>query len=407
MKKILLLMIFSGAMLAFADTEMPRFIIPTAKSNGMGGHHVAYTDNVFSLLVNPAAMMRVNERSFFALSFSLFNPESTFELLSPLMNAAEGDVTHLGETADVLSRQKGKIAMGMEMREFPLSFSWVADGFGFGLWNRVFINMNIIGTHVEFKTYGDVLMPFGFALRILNTRMHDLDAGITLKPFTRALFHERVNITDMLDNNDITDDLSFPLVIGAGYDIGLLYRWDIGFSAGVTFNDIITRGNVVNDFIGGNDDGYYVPSSISWGVAYDTKLGRSRTNTSNRFLSELGFTLVFDWRDFANAFDRDNYLKRNPALDISAGFQLSVFDIFKIRIGMSDLLPAFGFGIDIGPIEFDLAYYGMEFGLEPGILSVAAVDMTFAIRPGAKKRDWPWTQRSLIGVFTGVEAVKD
>ncbi|MCL2319307.1 MAG: hypothetical protein FWC45_04425, partial [Treponema sp.] len=41
-----------------ADVPMPPVTMPTAASNGFGGHHVAYTDNVFSLLVNPAAMIQ-------------------------------------------------------------------------------------------------------------------------------------------------------------------------------------------------------------------------------------------------------------------------------------------------------------------------------------------------------------
>jgi hypothetical protein len=68
---------------------------------------------------------------------------------------------------------------------------------------------------------------------------------------------------------------------------------------------------------------------------------------------------------------------------------------------MNDLLPAFGIGFDHGFFEIDLAYYGKEFGLEPGLLSAAAVDLTISIRPGAKKRDWPWTRRSLVGLITG------
>ena len=59
------------------DVAMRPLAIPTAASNGFGGTHVAYTDNVFALLVNPAAMIRVRQRSFFTLAPSIMNPEFT------------------------------------------------------------------------------------------------------------------------------------------------------------------------------------------------------------------------------------------------------------------------------------------------------------------------------------------
>jgi len=371
------------SMLAFAEKEMPRFEIPTAKSSAMGGTHVAYTDNVFSLLVNPAAMIRVQQFSFFAISPTLLNPQSTFGFINPIRKAVtDQDMSAMGDAADIISKQKGKIAMGMDLREFPLSIAWVANGFGFGIWNRVFVNPNVIGTNIDLNAYGDVILPFGFAFRIINTESHDLDAGFTIKPFARVLLKDRLNIIDLLDEDyDPMDDLSTPMIFGGGIDFGLLYRWDKGFSFGVTFDDVFTRGKAVRDFIGSDKSTYKVPFSLNLGAAYDVKLFRI-----------LGFTAAFDWRDFINIFEQDNYLKRNSFLNMGAGIQISFFDLFKLRLGMNECLPAIGLGIDGGPIEFGLAYYGKELGLEPGQLPVAAVDLTFAIRPNAKKRDWPWTK---------------
>ena len=143
MKKRAILFILCAAAFftaaAFADdaVAMPRLTIPTTQDNGMGGSHVAYTDNVFSLFVNPAAMMRVEQRSFFALSPTLFSPQSTFSMIDAFKGIiADGDIGALGDAADILNMQNGKIALGFDLREFPLSIAWVADGFGFGLWDR-------------------------------------------------------------------------------------------------------------------------------------------------------------------------------------------------------------------------------------------------------------------------------
>jgi hypothetical protein len=69
---------------------------------------------------------------------------------------------------------------------------------------------------------------------------------------------------------------------------------------------------------------------------------------------------------------------------------------------MNEMLPAFGFGFDFGSFEIDVAYYGKELGLEPGQMPTAALDLTIAIRPGAKERHWPWTQKSLVEVISGM-----
>jgi hypothetical protein len=380
------------AAVSFAQKAMPGFEIPTAQSNGMGGPHVAYTDNVFALLVNPAAIMRVEQKSFLTLSPALYSPETVLDLIDPISTMIQDRSTSaLGDAMDALSKKKGKIPLGVDIREFPLSIAWVADGFGFGLWNRISIQPSIVGTNVKLDVYGDVVMPISFAFKILDMGGHSLDMGITAKPFARVYGSKNIAVTDLMDDSyDISDDINVPLVVGGGVDAGLMYRWDIGLSAGVTFDDIYTRGYVITDLLGKDDNTYYVPFTINAGVAYDLRLGN--------FLS---FALMADYRDVANLFEQDDYLKRNALLGIGAGVQLGLWNIIKLRAGMSELLPSVGVGLDLGPLEIDAAYYGKEFGLEPGQLSAAVMDVTVAIRPGAKKRNWPWARRSLVGLFTG------
>ena len=113
------------------DVAMPPLVIPTAASNGFGGTHVAYTDNVFALLVNPAAMIRVRQRSVFTFAPSIMNPQflinsarystDVFSATTDDDFAALGDA--LGKMADDLGRREGRIALGLELREFPLSFA--------------------------------------------------------------------------------------------------------------------------------------------------------------------------------------------------------------------------------------------------------------------------------------------
>ncbi|MCL2380922.1 MAG: hypothetical protein FWC64_04935 [Treponema sp.] len=367
---------------------MPSITVPTAASSGFGGPHVAFTDNVFSLLVNPAAMMHVQQRSFFALSASLLNPQTTFSIASGVRDALrDASSASILDVVDVLSEQNGRIALGLELREIPLSIAWVANGFGFGLWNRSFVQVEVIGDYHRATVYSDIMLPVGFAFSVLDWGwgQHTLDAGFTVKPFARFMVRERGFITDMLDNSDM--EFVAPVILGGGLDAGLLYRWAGGLQAGLTFTDIFSRATVAANLADTDDSSrYYVPFAVNAGVSYCFEM--------------FGFariTLAANWRDIGNVFNQNDYLNnRNYLLDFGAGMQLSLFDMLFFRMGMNEMLPAVGFGFTFGALNIDLAYYGRELGYEPGQLSAAAVDLSITIRPGARKRSWAWTEGSIF-----------
>ena len=392
-----------AALLAFpafaGEVAMPPVTMPTVASNGMGGHHVAYTDNVFSLLVNPAAMMRTQQRSFFTLSPTIFNPQTLFKLGGAMIDLGKGDTTALGKAGNTLSSQKGKVALGFELREFPLSFAWVANGFGFGLWNRTFVNANIIGTHIQAEIYEDIMLPIGFAFRIFDFDRHSLDAGLTMKPFARVMAHADEKITDLIGGStgDFADNINIPLIMGGAFDAGLMYRWAAGLAVGLAFNDFYSRGNVVKNFNNSVEDTntYYVPFTMNLGVSWEMKLGKV-----------FGLAIAADWRDMINTFRQDDYMNRNYLLNFGVGAQVSLINTFIFRVGMSEMLPSLGIGFDIGPLKIDMSYYGREFGREPGQFPAAMAELSISIRPGAQKRSWPWARRSIVGLITGVEKVE-
>ena len=380
----------------FAEKLVP-FVMPTAASNGFGGPHVAYTDNVYALFVNSAAMLRVEERSFFTLAPSLFNPQKTvnfFRAISirELMN---GDLSNTGEILDNLGVTDGRIGFGAELREFPLSIAWVANGFGFGIWNRFYLYLNVLDLNFEVQTYMDAMIPIGFAFKILNLENHSVDAGITIKPFVRTMIHESESITSLIGSSDLLEDFSIPVIAGGTFDLGFLYRWKYGLQLGLTFNDIYSRAIVLY----GNDNNYYIPFNMNMGLSYNLKV------------LFLGITVAADWRNIGSAdlrdpgtyFRREDYLRRSFLLDLGVGLQATLFDFVYARVGVNEMLPAAGVGVSLGAFKVDLAYYGKELGLQPGQLPVAVFDVSVSFRPDAKKRDWPWARRSLVGLITGDE----
>ena len=395
MKRKILLIVFLVTLMvmpAFAErVAMPPLAMPSAASSGFGGPHVAYTDNVFSLMVNPAAMMRVQQRSFVTLSTSIFSPQTTHEIGRVVTDMVSSDDSiNFGDLADTLSRNMGTVVLGAELSGgiVPIHFAWVANGFGLGLWNRTFVQAQIVGDTVRAAIYHDTMLPIGFAFRILDANNHSLDAGFTLKPFVRVMASETMSIMDMMDGVDF--NLSAPVIFGGGLDIGLLYRSPRGFQAGFTFTDVLSRGTVVANLLETEvNDSFYIPFAMNAGIAHSLRLGNI-----------IGLTVAADWRDIGNAFNQTDYLNsRNFLLDLGIGAQLSLFNAIFVRAGISEMLPAVGIGFRLGAVHIDLAYYGREFGYEPGMLSTAVVDLSFSIRPGARERNWVWTRNSVLGLF--------
>jgi len=56
------------------------------------------------------------------------------------------------------------------------------------------------------------------------------------------------------------------------------------------------------------------------------------------------------------------------------------------------MLPAAGIGLRLGILELDVAYYGREYGYEPGHFSAALLELSIAIRPGSEPKKWPWVR---------------
>jgi hypothetical protein len=310
-----------------------------------------------------------------------------------------GNFAGLGEILNTLSEQKGKLALGVELREFPLSIAWVANGFGFGLWNRTFASINIRQLNAEAHVFEDIMLPIGLAFRILDMDGHTIDGGLSYKPFVRVRTSAEVGIFNLISGGEgLLDDITVPVIAGGSANLGFMYRWDAGLQAGLTFDDMFSFGKVVANLAEKEDpNSYYVPFSMNLGVAYDFKINRLLES----FPDFIGITLAFDWRNFTNVFNQSDYLEhRNYLLDFGLGLQVLLFDMIKISVGLNEMLPAFGLGLDLGPIKIDMAYYGKEFGFEPGQLSTAMLEFSFSIRPGADKREWPWTKRTIVGLFT-------
>jgi hypothetical protein len=391
MKKIAgLILIFGVLSSSFAEGQenMAPLAVSSTRSLGMGGTHVAYTDDVYALFVNPAALQRANQGSGFEFSPAFAGP--FFDLIGLALSSGD-DLT--GALGDFAKTTGGKIPMGIDIRG-PLSIGYTANGLGFGLWNRVHEEATVIGTDIAASVLVDLILNYGMSFSILSLEDHAVDAGFVVKPFLRAKAGMAVTaldaITGGLDN--IIDKFNVPLIAGAGFDLGFMYRFRQDLSVGMTIDDVYTGGSRIATLYG-NDDGvssYRAPATLNLGAAYTL-----------RPLPWLGLAFMLDYRDVTNLFQAGDYTRRNPILNLAFGTEVSILQFLKLRFGLNEMLPAAGIGLTAKAFQFNAAIYGRELSNEPAGFSTYALDLSIAIRPETKKKAWPWS-RPLLNTVLGM-----
>jgi hypothetical protein len=402
MKKItalfLGLMCLSAALFA-EEKRMAPLGFPSAAGNGLGGSHVAYTSDIYALFVNPAALQWANQSSIFELSPAIVGPLDKFAKSGASMTGAIGDMkgsfggseggNPFGPLLDVI--EGGKLSLGLDVRG-PLSAGYTANGLGFGVFSRVFVNARIIGTDVDATVYGDVMLPAGMSFNVLRLQDHELAAGFTLKPFVRMMTDLDVSALDLVNDGDSLGNVSVPLLAGLGSDLGLLYRFKRDLAVGFTVGDVYTFGVKMADIADASPDTLYrVPLSLNLGAAYTFRLANV-WKTVPRVLQATYIAGMIDWHSMNNIFTWNDRLHRNPILDLGVGTELGLFNFLKLRVGLHDMLPMIGLGLEPRVFKFNVALYGKELGSEPGINSTLALDLSIALRLDTKKKTWPWSK---------------
>ncbi|MDR3311651.1 MAG: hypothetical protein LBS64_00755 [Spirochaetaceae bacterium] len=386
MKKRILstILLVTLALAPLAAEDMASFTLPSTASAGRGGHHVAWTDDIYALFVNPAALMTAREWSILQFSPALIG--DTFKILDIVSGG--GDVT--GKLGDFSKESGGKIPFGLDLR-FPIAFGYAGNGLGYGLFNRVSFDAKLADTDVEARLNVDVVAKYGMAFKILDTRFHRVNAGFGVKGFGRSMTSIDANALDaMSDFMKVADDSTIPMIMGGGLDLGFMYIWREDLSAALVFDDVFTRGVTVADMADKK-----APSN--WTVPFSANIGTAYHLPWVRHIADVH--VMMDYHDIGLLFTSDDYTKRNPALGLSLGAEAQFLKRIALRVGMNEMLPAVGLGLRLGSWNFDFAMYGKELGLEPGSMSTYVLDLGLSWRPKAKTKQFAWTKNSLVGVI--------
>jgi hypothetical protein len=356
----------------FGETIAP-FVMPSARSSGLGGNHTALADDFYSLFTNPAAFVGVEEEySLAEITFTGYGP--IFEILDLVMGSDFNSLEDLDLSGIIGDRG---FAAGFDLGG-PLALGWVGRGLGLGVFSRMKIDAAVNGLTLRPAVFGEILMVGGYSFRVLDIPDHVLDLGFLGKGFFRGALHLDASIFDV--DKIFEDPLSkeFKTYLGLGLDLGIKYTFAENLSASLVCFDAYSPALVSafssykafqNNEVPIRSYGTISPR-LDLGLKY-----RIRSPFLDRYISNL--SVMADYRDF---LDLRSLIPRNPILNVGIGVELVLLNVLSLRAGISEALPAAGFGLDLTFMKLDCSIHGKELGIDPGIQPVYVLDMALLFR---------------------------
>ncbi|GHU29995.1 hypothetical protein FACS1894172_02290 [Spirochaetia bacterium] len=376
MKKLSLLVVMCvvvNGLLFAEEIKLDPFEMPTTRSLALGGSHAAYTWGPSALFDNPAELRSVKGGSILGLNIGLYDPPflNKLALLFTGDDPIDFDNDASGATSRILEAVGGGALAGLDIRG-PLSFGFVAGGFGLGINDRIYTKFQFYSNgDIDLKINADVVVNAGYAFRLIDSFLLKVDAGFAAKAFGRVRADVDTGILPLLPavsgNGDIVETLlkgqNIPLIAGAGVDLGATVRLFNDIAISLVYRDIYSAGKEVMSVYGDadlSDTTYRVPSTLALGASYKFRLG-----------SLLSLAVMADYKDFIGLFEYLDEDKRltlpNPLLQMSVGAEVGFFnDLLFVRAGLNELNPAVGLGLNLKVFKIDAALYGKELGLYRG-----------------------------------------
>lgn len=326
----------------------------SARAAAMGGLHTALADDASVLFSNPAGLQSVERRITVA--------ETTLNFYeSALQIAGEALTQSAGSSGNAIFSLWG-----------PLSFSYVNQGRGFGIFSTTSVDLSATGPiPAAQETMEQSLVIIGSrAFRIGLPRWRStLDLGFSLVGFAALQGQTTADFREVLQADATVFDLlsgsgAASSAMGIGIDFGLLFTLNDWLSVGIAgrnfaLEQIRTFASLL-DFPAGSSTSKYVfiPLYLSTGIVLRPALPRL-----SRLLSDLKIAV-----DYHDIFDFLIYppAATNPLLHIAVGLEFKLLEVLSLRAGYYQCLPSFGFGLDLNFFTLNLAYFGRERSREPG-----------------------------------------
>jgi hypothetical protein len=342
---------------------------PFARHNAIGGAHTGIDGDLSSIFVNPAALATAKPKKTFAkLSVDIDNIGLIYNLF-----VAET----LPDPASIFSN---RFHTGMNIGG-PIGLGVVNKNYGLGLFNITRVSVDWTRDDYAFISpilTEEIILAGGYGLRLYDGPRARFDLGLTGKIFARMGYNSPpvslMGIKYILQN---LAEQTFEAQIGGGIDAG--FRWTLANS--LSFAAVIydpyspvwvtrySRAEKVKDNEITASGVIPVIPRVSFGVSW---------SVNPEYLNHIfsGITLSCDYADL---WDYLFETSRDPLLNIGAGIEITMHEVFSIRGGWREMQPAFGIGVDFTYMNIDISFYGRELGDKPNQYSTwaGAIDISF------------------------------
>lgn len=388
-----LIVVFALVALAAGPTEVraqnpsqtSRAYVPAPRALAMGDAGVALPHQDAVFFYNPAHLMRVAKtRAQFTvigirggLSSNLFDQIAFFEDdLQPAI--AEGiDTTNTGQVRELyndalaLGRRQTTVNGDVLLPSAIVRVGEVGLGAGIFARSRLRYHLEDAGAGIpllDFALMGDLVFVGSAALGLDRVGIDGLAAGLSGK-VTRRWLTVKSKPLDAFGENE-----HLPLFKAASisFDFGLLY--DAAF---LPVPGDVTLGFAAYDLVGSNFEYAYETSMISERepdaevVAEEVESVNHLFGVSPTFRLGAGYMLPGPLSNTAVTLDYLWYSTPRVPQAIPAHLHIGAqaqFGMARIRAGLNAGYTTLGGGLDLGVLELDYAFYGLEQGRFPGQL---------------------------------------
>jgi len=352
--------------------DTPMHVISPVMS-AVGGPHVTMNEGFSSLLNNPAGFKSTQQQISIA--------ELTAGLKGPVFDIATMMITN--NLSTLPSIMQG-IYAGLDLLG-PLSFGYVGNGLGFGIYNSTISSVASTGPLTVNVTLGEEVAIFGgysFGIPLGGSGDQSLDMGVLLKGTFKGVFDFEESVLNIMNlSADTVMSKPFDFITGIGFDIGARYSYRDIFTFGLVGRDVFSPSlhtaysSIASFGSGGTPTGTsygIVPFALDAGIMYSPHFSKT-----NLFISKLKF-----FADYYNILDFWLYpsLAINPLLHVGLGTEVTILEILHVRAGMYQGLFSAGLGLDLHYFALDAAMFGTELSTEPGLHPVYNVQLGVSFR---------------------------
>ncbi|UTC78237.1 hypothetical protein E4O04_09570 [Treponema sp. OMZ 799] len=364
MKKIIVFLFLcnAAAFFCFAQISMPEPVVPSYVSpriSGLGVPFTTYQAGTDTLFTNPAIFpfltkrwsagklaLHANEDSFGGLS-SIFAPEKLKSLAEYLYS---GDSKYL----DLSSTG-------------PLALSLADRNFAVGLFNRTVLHADVQNTVMKKLLIGEeLLVTGGYGICVYDDEVNKVSLGFQMKgffqTFSYALNKTQADMASVVNSG--LKDLNIVLASGIGLDAGFLYKYDNYFFLGLTCRDAYTPVFLTPY----NNFSDYKKAVTAGKTQYKTLLPNLSAGIGSIPVFDYMWTTVSSWSfylDYQNILEPIFNKKRNPLLNLAFGTEIVFHKVLSFRLGMNELYPHFGCGLDFTYFQLDFSAFLKELGNKP------------------------------------------